>query len=179
LHFGHFAIAYAKTRILIKIRVEGVGMIIGIVGAGQDKLTVETEAVARATIRKILRDNPTATITSGHSKKKGIDIIVEEEFYLNRTTGGLWIRAPIIEAWPKQGEGYGYKARNTDIAKADLVVVFVVKEYPPEYKFEDWEPKTPYYYHCKDKREPHVKSGGCWTGLKAIELGHQAFWYLL
>ena len=157
-------------------------MIIGIVGAGQDKLTVETEAKARATIRKILIDNPTATITSGHSKKKGIDIIVEEEFYLNRTTGGLWIRAPVIEAWPQKGIGkdvYGYKARNMDIAKADLVVVFVVKEYPPGYKFESWESKTPFCYHCKDKREPHCKSGACWTGLKAIELGHQAIWYLL
>jgi hypothetical protein len=154
-------------------------MMIGIVGAGQDKFTVETEAKARATIRKILIDNPTATITSGHSKKKGIDIITEEEFFLNPTTGGLWIHAPVIQAWPKQGKGYGYMARNLDIAKADLVVVIVVKEYPPGYKFESWEPKTPYCYHCKDKRESHIKSGSCWTGLKAIELGHQAIWYLL
>ena len=154
-------------------------MIIGIVGAGQDKFTAETEKRAREIIRTILNSNYTATITSGHSRKKGVDIFTEEEFYKSPTTGGLWIRAPIIEAWPKQGEGYGYMARNTDIAKADLVVVIVVKEYPPNYPRETWEPPTPFCYHCKDKREPHVKSGACWTGLKAIELGHQAIWYLL
>lgn len=154
-------------------------MIVGIVGAGADKFTLETEMKARAIIQSVLISYPNATITSGHSIKGGVDIFTEGGFYSHPTTGGLWIRAPVIQAWPKTGKGYGYMARNLDIANADLIVVIVVKNYPPEYKFESWESKTPYCYHCKELREPHVKSGGCYTGMKALEFGHEAIWYIL
>lgn len=153
-------------------------MLIGIVGAGKEKFTPETEKRAREIIRTILLSNPTATITSGHSPVEGIDIVTEEEFYLHPTTGGLWIRAPIVRWWGK-GSEYGFMARNTDIAQADLVVVIVVKEYPPNYKRKPFDPLVPYCYHCKDRRESHVKSGACWTGWKALEFGHQATWYIL
>jgi hypothetical protein len=157
-------------------------VIVGIVGAGADKFTLETETKARAIIQSVLMSYPNATITSGHSIRGGVDIFTEEGFYQHPTTGGLWIRAPVIQAWPKQGKGYGYMARNLDIAQADLVVVIVVKDYPPGFVPESEKflrDGKPYCYHCKDKRELHVKSGACWTGLKAIELGHKAIWYLL
>lgn len=155
-------------------------MMIGIVGAGQNKFTPETEKKAREIIRTVLNSNYTATITSGHSPVGGVDIFVEEEFYKSPTTGGLLIRAPIIKAWGQEGQ-YGYKARNIDIAKSDTVIVIVVKEYPPNYKFQSWEEELNGCFHCEKAKRPfnHCKSGACYTGLKAIELGHQAVWYIL
>lgn len=158
-------------------------MIVGIVGAGQEKFTSETEQKAREIIRAILNSNYTATITSGHSPVGGIDIFVEEEFYKNPTTGGLWIRDPIIKGWGTEGQ-YGYKARNIDIAKADTLISIVVKNYPPNYKFETWELKIKDKgcFHCEKAGRPfdHCKSGACYTATKHKEmLNREPVYYIV
>ena len=96
----------------------------------------------------------------------GVDIWAEElaEEYGHPTD----IKAPRQQSW--HGE-YGYRARNLDIAASDIVHVIVADEYPPEYRGRRFK----FCYHCKDTRDYHVKSGGCWTGLKA----NLASWHII
>ena len=73
----------------------------------------------------------------------------------------LDLKIPTIHQWDPPG-GYGYKARNLDIANdSDIVHVVLADVYPAEYTGRRWS----ICYHCK--RGDHVKSGGCWTGNKA------------
>ena len=145
-------------------------MIIGIVGCGQDKFTPETEEKARFIIKRLMKEEPDATFCSGHSPLGGVDIYVEEEG--TKLGIKLDIKEPKTLSW--NGD-YGYKARNIDIAKSDVVYVIVAKEYPSTYKGQRFK----ICYHCKERRESHVKSGGCYTGWKAIELGNKAEWFIL
>lgn len=152
-------------------------MIIGVVGNGADKFTPETEKQARDIILSILNSNYTATITSGHSPVGGIDLFVEEEFHKSPTTGGLWIRSPVINAWGEEGQ-YGFKARNIDIAKADTVVVIIVKDYPSNYRGRRFD----FCYHCMKAGRPsdHCKSGACYTANKHKEmLNRDPVYYIL
>ena len=146
-------------------------MKVGIVGHGRDKFTPETEAWAREQIRCIIERHPDAIIVSGHSPVGGIDIWAEE---MARSLGReVDIKVPIQHSW--DGE-YGFKARNIDIAKSDIVYVILARELPPDYKGRRFDG----CYHClrHGNTEPHVKSGGCWTGHKARELGNQAIWVI-
>jgi len=143
---------------------------IGIVGNGTDKFTEMGAKRAQKRIRQILQEHPGATVVSGHSPVGGIDIWAEEiAEELGHPTD---IKAPRQNKWDAE---YGYKKRNLDIAESDIVHVIVADEYPFEYKGRRFK----ICYHCKDTRDYHVKSGGCWTGNKAIEAGNIATWHII
>lgn len=106
-------------------------------------------------------------MVSGHSPVGGIDIWAEEE----ATALGvpLDLKIPEIQQWNPPG-GYGYKARNLDIARdSDVVHVILADVYPEEYHGRRWN----LCYHCGTT--DHVKSGGCWTGKKAA----QSEWHII
>lgn len=152
-------------------------MKIGIVGAGQDKFVLKTENQAKHCIAIIMADNPNATFVSGDSPVGGIDAWTREiATFLNREFEGKTPEINPALGHPSWDYGYGFMARNIDIAKSNIVYVIVVREYPPTFPEHK---KESLCYHCKDRREWHVKSGGCWTGWKAIELGNKAEWILL
>lgn len=130
---------------------------IGIVGHGADKFTIVgarnaaqiiAELVARATV-----------VVSGNSPLGGVDVWAEIE--AKRQGVLIDIKDPEIHQWNPPG-GYGYKARNLDIAVSDEVHCVVVDNYPPTYRGR----RFPLCYHCGTS--DHVKSGGCWTMKKAV-----------
>lgn len=142
-------------------------MNVGIVGNGSDKFTAQGEEQARWLIRDILKRREATAMVSGHSPVGGIDIWAEEEA---KALGiPLDLKIPEIHQWDPPG-GYGYKARNIDIARSsDVVHVILADVYPEEYTGRRWE----FCYHHRGQQDPvvdannHVKSGGCWTGRKA------------
>lgn len=106
-------------------------------------------------------------VISGHSPVGGIDIWAEE--IADELGVVMQTYEPIIQQWNPPG-GYGYKARNLDIANnSDLVAVIVAREYPENY----YGRRFALCYHCR--LDDHVKSGGCWTGKKA----RAANWYYI
>lgn len=149
-------------------------MKVGLVGNGTDKFTGLGEQRARALIRELLAG--ATAMVSGHSPVGGIDIWAEEE----ATALGvpLDLKIPEIQQWNPPG-GYGYKARNLDIARdSDVVHVILADVYPEEYHGRRWDIC---YHHRKGEGLPgvtptnHVKSGGCWTGKKAA----QSEWHII
>lgn len=83
------------------------------------------------------------------------------------------IKVPRQNKWDAE---YGYKQRNLDIARgSDIVYVIVAASYPPGYVGRHFT----LCYHCKGDRPEHVKSGGCWTGKKAIAAGNRAEWHII
>lgn len=147
---------------------------VGIVGNGTDKFTQQGEEQAREIIRHILTAG-WAAMVSGHSPVGGIDIWAEEEAAAMGIP--LDLKIPEINQWDPPG-GYGYKARNLDIAQDSAVThVILADVYPDEYRGRRWE----ICYHHRDHDDPvvtaenHVKSGGCWTGRKADE----AVWHIV
>lgn len=85
------------------------------------------------------------------------------------------IKAPRQQSW---GGEYGYKARNLDIAKSDLVCVVVADRYPSFYEGRRFD----LCYHCARggrDADDHVKSGACWTANQALKLGNEARWYII
>jgi len=160
-------------------------MILGIVGNGADKFTPAGEASAKKYIQALLIDKRIESnllgqplvVRSGHSIMKGIDIWTEE---IARSMGiTLDIRAPLVERWEP---GYGYKARNMDIAESDEVEVIVADTYPPNFpesEKRDWCKihKVHHCYHCHTP--DHVKSGACWTGKQAQKIGKKVAWILV
>lgn len=151
-------------------------MKIGFVGNGTDKFTAKGELAARAFIAERLTFNgrPTAMV-SGHSPVGGIDIWAEEvAVFLNIP---LDLKIPQVQAWNPPG-GYGYKARNLDIARdSDVLYVVLADAYPPAYAGRRFE----LCYHCVRTRPElqHVKSGGCWTGNQALRLGKDVRWQVV
>lgn len=149
---------------------------LGIVGSEAAKFTVDTEALARAAIRELIRKYKPATVVSGACPLGGIDIWAIEEAKKNgfalagHTVLGLEF-PPEVQQWDPPGK-IGFKTRNLSIAKySDIVVCITVKELPPGYsgmKFDRC-------YHHKRKSDgadvPHVKSGGCWTVAQAALKG--------
>lgn len=147
-------------------------MKVGIVGNGTDKFTDLGEAAARRLIRNILIVNSATAMVSGHSPVGGIDIWAEEE--AGKLGIPLDLKIPEINQWDPPG-GYGYKARNLDIAHdSDVVHVILADVYPEEYTGRRWEVC---YHHRGHDLDPygHVKSGGCWTGRKA----EQSVWHIV
>ena len=146
-------------------------MKVGIVGSGADKFTEYGEQQARICIIGILVDamvetQAEVTMISGHSPMGGVDVWAEEEAVM--CGAALDLKIPEVNQW--NPEGYGYRARNLDIAhESDVVHVIVVDEYPPDYAGR----RFPICYHCHDTT--HVKSGGCWTGKHA----NIAVWHVI
>lgn len=132
-------------------------MRVGLVGNGSDKFTALGEERARELIRSLLVD--ATAMVSGHSPVGGIDIWAEEEALILGVPFDLKI--PTSNSWNPEG-GYGYKARNLDIARdSDVVHVILADVYPENYDKRRFN----LCYHCGTS--DHVKSGGCWTGKKA------------
>lgn len=131
-------------------------MIWGIVGHEAAKFTPETEAEARAAIRRLL--SPGDKVCSGACHLGGVDVWAIEE----AKALGLLTREypPARRTWEH------YQARNIQIAKkADTVVCIVVRSLPAHYTGMRFR----LCYHCKT--DSHIKSGGCWTARYAAKLG--------
>ena len=134
---------------------------LAIIGHAQEKFTPETERTARQVIREAIERLKPTTIVSGRSPMGGVDAWAEEiaaELGLETK-----ILAPKKNRWDGPG---GFKERNLAIARnSDLVLVVVVRDYPPDFKGVRFE----LCYHCvrNGKTDLHVKSGACWTAWKA------------
>lgn len=112
-------------------------------------------------------------VISGHSPVGGIDIWAEE--LANRNGYHTDIKVPEQHRWDAP---YGYKARNLDIAReSDYLYVILANVYPEEYSGRRFK----ICYHCARKGggTEHVKSGGCWTGYKALEFGNRVEWFVV
>lgn len=137
-------------------------MKLGIVGAAAEKFTPESEARARRSIAALIEQWRPHAVVSGRSPMGGVDVWAEEE--------AVRLGVPLI-IYPARhrrwgGDG-GFRDRNLRIAQAsDLVAVVVVRQVPPRFSGMQFDG----CYHCR--RDPrgchlaHVKSGGCWTGLR-------------
>jgi len=145
-------------------------MKVGIVGSGEEKFTELGEHRARNVIAQIILTYPNIWIVSGHSIMGGVDTWTEEIAERLGRKSDLDIKAPMQESWHGK---YGYRARNIDIAKSDIVFVIITDKYPEDYKGMHFKK----CYHCDTTS--HVKSGACWTGKKAIEFGNQAKWIVI
>jgi hypothetical protein len=170
-------------------------MKIGIIGHGADKFTEETKQKAISIIRETLlqakvdyskkvRDIINAgcagsceteaitdvpTLVSGHSPLGGVDVFAED--IADELSIPKLIFAPKDFSW---GGGYGYKARNVDIAKnSDVLHIIVVSKYPPNYVGKKFE----ICYHCNSTT--HIKSGACWTGNLAKTLGKKVVYHII
>ena len=149
-------------------------MKVGIIGHGQDKFTPETEKKCKEEIEKVLSDSAkeySIIVISGRSPMGGVDIWAEE------IAEKLGFKTMIFPAKVNQWNpvnGYGFKARNLDIAKtSDEVHVFAVAEYPAGYSGI----RFTRCYHCKSTE--HVKGGACWTGKKALGFGKKVYWHVI
>lgn len=132
-------------------------MTVGIVGHEAAKFTPETEARAKALIRRAL--SGATAVVSGGCHLGGIDIWAEEE--ADRLGIPKIIHLPKRQTWSG-----GYKERNLLIAQdSDVLHNIVVDRYPASYSGMHFD----YCYHCKTS--DHIKSGGCWTMHRAKTLG--------
>lgn len=134
-------------------------MKVGIVGHEKKKFTLVGEASAKKMIRDILSANDVDEVVSGGCHLGGIDIWAAE---IGREMGlKVTEFIPKVLNWTS-----GYLPRNMDIARtSDIVYSIVVDVLPKDFvgmKFD-------LCYHCR--RTDHIKSGGCWTMKKAIEMG--------
>lgn len=144
-------------------------MKIGIVGAEGAKFTELGKAMARTRIG-LLFTSPDMEVCSGECHLGGIDQWAHEvadEFKLPFTPF-----PPRERNWE-----HGYKPRNLQIAKwSDKVVCITVDKLPPDFKGM----KFGFCYHCAKNGhgdgKNHVKSGGCWTAIKAKKMGKEAEW---
>lgn len=144
---------------------------LGVIGNARDKFCPDTEAQAKALIRKLLLERPDNVLVSGGCHLGGIDQWAEE--MADELGVPKEIFKPTVLSWGAPG---GFKERNLKIAQtSDIVHVIVVKEYPPTYK----DQRFPICYHCKALRPTHCKSGGCYTGMQAQKLGKQAEWHIV
>jgi len=139
-----------------------------IIGHAADKFTDHTESLAKEAIRDILK--PEYILVSGGCHLGGIHIWAEEIAKELGCYDKDHIHHPKIRRW----EG-GYKQRNLRIAEdAEEVYVIVVDKYPPNYTGRRFN----ICYHCKV--DTHIKSGACWTALKAIRLYNKdGYWVII
>jgi hypothetical protein len=154
-------------------------MRVGIVGAEAAKFTARGEAAARVVIRRLLRPAG-VVLVSGGCHLGGIDIWAEEEYAAIRRREASVLRegeeprrAPIIHL-PHVRKYDAYMARNALIARdSDVVHNIVVAALPPGFVGR----RHSHCYHCDSTG--HVKSGGCWTALRAERLGKSAEWHVI
>lgn len=133
-------------------------MIIGLVGSEAAKFTPYTEAAARRAIRRLLSRNGVTTVVSGACHLGGIDIWAVEEV---KKLGKKAIEHP-----PKSLTWTHYAERNRKIAAdSDECYCITVDRLPSNYDGMRFE----YCYHCNS--HSHIKSGGCWTVIRALEMG--------
>jgi hypothetical protein len=144
-------------------------MRIGIVGSEAAKFTKLGEERACAAIKSILSAEGATHVVSGHCHLGGIDIWAEE---IGKSLG----LEPLIFPPREFNWNNGYKPRNLQIAKnSDIVYCISVDTLPPDYKGMKFKS----CYHCaKIGRDPldHVKSGGCWTVIQAMNFGKEGRW---
>jgi hypothetical protein len=144
---------------------------VGIIGNGADKFTAAQAACVKDLIRSLLSDPRVIVVVSGRSPMGGVDLWAEE--IAGELGITLDIKAPRVYSW---SDGYGYRARNLDIARAsDVVHVIVARMYPAGYSGRRFGS----CYHCRNERPPHVKSGACWTAKQALALGKEAVWHII
>jgi hypothetical protein len=144
---------------------------VGIVGNGSDKFTEHGKTQATLLIVELLTGAD--VMVSGHSPVGGIDIWAEE---IAADLGiELDLKIPEVNAWNPEG-GYGYKLRNLDIARDSTEVhVILADVYPATYAGRRFD----FCYHCGRDAEPHVKSGGCWTGKQALKMDKEVHWHII
>ena len=137
-------------------------MIVGIVGHEASKFTAETEARARAYIRRVLSHKSTTGAVSGACPLGGIDIWTREEAHA--------LGVPFTEYPPRVNNwSHGYKPRNLQIATtSDAVVCIAVRVLPESYTGMRFPAGC---YHCGTPPDHHIKGGGCWTLKQAAKLG--------
>lgn len=149
-------------------------MKIGIVGSEASKFTKLGEERARAAIHTLLSAPDVTAVVSGHCHIGGIDIYAEEA---GRALGlECLIFPPAQLNWSN-----GYKPRNLQIAhNSDKVVCITVDKLPPGYNGMVFAKGC---YHCAKAnagfKEPHIKSGGCWTVLQGVKMGKLAQWIVV
>jgi hypothetical protein len=134
-----------------------VGRSIAIVGSEAAKFTPRTEHIARCHIRALIIGFD--RVVSGGCHLGGIDIWAKEE--------ALAAGKQFTEHLPKKltWKG-GFEQRNLRIARdCNECVCITVKDYPEGYSGMRFN----FCYHCKSA--DHIKSGGCWTMLRAQEFG--------
>jgi len=152
-------------------------MKVGIIGNAADKFTPDTEWKAREMIGKILKGAEDPILISGHCPMGGVDIFAEE--IADNLGIPKDIKEPKVKCWDDGKGGYGFKARNLDIAQtSDELHIILVKEYPPNYKKQRFS----YCYHCRKmgrNATDHVKSGACWTAMQALKLGKKVEWHYI
>lgn len=133
-------------------------MIIGIVGAQENKFWEEERARAYQVIAKILTESRATGMCSGHCPHGGVDIWAE--------TIATMLKIPLIIFPPKElNWNFGYKPRNIQIAHtADIVHVV-----------------TPASKNlCRHCTALHVANGGCWTANFAQKKLHKkAIWHVV
>lgn len=129
-------------------------MRIGIVGSEAAKFTPESEAAARSLIREIIAHPEVTEVCSGDCHLGGIDQWAREE--CEKVGKSFTGYPPKVHNWEQ-----GYKPRNLQIAKSDVVHCITVDKLPETYTGMRFSR----CYHCNTNE--HVKSGGCWTMIRA------------
>jgi hypothetical protein len=134
-------------------------VIIGIVGSEAAKFTPRGKAYAITLLRKLINRPEVREVVSGGCHLGGIDIWAED-------VAIEYGKALTVFHSKQNNWAYGYMPRNLQIARcSDLVCCITVDRLPESYTGS----RFVLCYHCKTDK--HVKSGGCWTMKKAIELG--------
>lgn len=134
-------------------------MQIGIVGSERAKFTPVTEARAKKIIRRLLDKPEVTAIVSGGCHLGGIDIWAEE---IGRELG----KKKIVHLPKNLQWSTGYAPRNLKIVRdSDELFCITVARLPSSYTGMVFD----YCYHCNSRN--HIKSGGCWTVKKAVQIG--------
>lgn len=146
---------------------------LAIVGHAKDKFTSCTKQRTKHLIKQIISKEKPSVVISGGCPLGGVDIWAEET--ANELGIPTCIYRPKVHRWNPE-RGYGFRARNLDIANnCDVLYNVVVEDWPKGYtgkKYRD--------YHCVGKGVPsHVKSGGCWTAWKAYAAGKRVVWAIV
>jgi len=146
---------------------------VAIVGHAADKFTDETEEEARRVIRLIL-SGERVRLVSGGCHMGGVDIFAEEEADEMGLEKSIF--RPEALTWGTHNGKRGFRDRNLMIAeRCSEAHCVVVKELPPGYRGM----KFNHCYHCFDVRPKHIKSGGCWTVVRAGRQDKPTFWHII
>ena len=151
-------------------------MKIGIAGSEAAKFTELGQARAKYAIieaMSFLAPNSDDAVVSGHCHLGGIDIWAEE------VADSLGYKKEIYPPADLTWSG-GFKPRNLQIARnSDIVYCITVDKLPEGYKGMVFDG----CYHCLKAnagfKEPHIKSGGCWTVLQGIKMGKVGKWVVV
>lgn len=134
-------------------------MKVGIVGSEAAKFTDRTEYRAKKIIARLLDRPEVIHVVSGGCHLGGIDIWAEE--IADALGKEKIVHLPKNLQWST-----GYAPRNLKIARdSDELFCITVAKLPSSYTGMVFD----YCYHCNSRN--HIKSGGCWTVKKAIEMG--------